>query len=345
MAYYSEKLKQKRFQIDDELLKPYFQLEKVIQGAFDVANKLYGLSFRERRDIPTYHPEVTTYEVLRRDASHLAVLYADFFPREGKRNGAWMTSYRNQKVKNGVDIRPLISIVCNFTRPTRSKPSLLTFREVLTLFHEFGHALHGIMAQGRYGSLSGTNVFWDFVELPSQIMENWCYQKECLDQFARHYQNGDPIPAEWVEKLKGSATFMEGYATLRQVGLAKLDLSWHTTKPEKIRDVDLFEKEVTKQTDLLPAVEGTNTSTSFNHIFQGGYSAGYYSYKWAEVLDADAFEYFSERGIFNPEVAQKFEKLLAAGGSADPAELYKEFRGKEADPKALLRRAGLIESK
>ena len=345
LAYYSEKLKQHRFEIDDEKLKPYFQLEKVIDGAFEVAQRLYGLQFNLRSDIPKYHQDVRTYEVLDRDGRHLAVFYADFFPRPGKRNGAWMTSYRSQKIKNGKDIRPLVSIVCNFTKPTSSRPSLLTFREVLTLFHEFGHALHGMMARGTYASLSGTSVYWDFVELPSQIMENWCYEKECLDLFARHYQTGESIPLDLVERLKGSATFMEGYATLRQVGLATLDLTWHTTQPEKIGSVAEFEEKTIARMDILPKVEGTNTSASFNHIFQGGYSAGYYSYKWAEVLDADAFEYFADAGIFNNEVARKFEKLLSAGGSIDPSELYREFRGREADPKALLRRAGLVEQK
>ena len=234
-----------------------------------------------------------------------------------------------------------MSIVCNFTKPTKTKPSLLTFQEVTTLFHEFGHALHGILANGHYASLSGTSVFWDFVELPSQVMENWCYEKECLDLFARHYETGEKIPAEMVQKLKASATFMEGYATVRQISLARLDLAWHATNPQKVEDVAAYEASVMKETDLLPLIESNNTSTSFSHIFQGGYSAGYYSYKWAEVLDADAFEYFSQKGIFNIEVATKFRSLLAAGGTRHPATLYKEFRGQDADPKALLRRAGL----
>ncbi len=341
LAYYKERLKQEKFQITDEVLKPYFKLDRVIQGAFEVAKRLYGLEFKQRSDIQKYHPDVQTFEVLDKSGKHLAVFYADFFPRAGKRNGAWMTSYRSQKVKEGRDIRPLISIVCNFTKPTSTKPSLLTFNEVLTLFHEFGHALHGMMARGTYGSLSGTSVFWDFVELPSQIMENWCYEKECLDLFARHYKTSELIPSELVARLKGSATFMEGYATLRQVGLASLDIAWHTKDPAEINSVADFEYKAIADMDILPRVEGTNTSASFSHIFQGGYSAGYYSYKWAEVLDADAFEFFSEQGIFNPEVSEKFEKLLAAGGSVDPETLYREFRGREADPAALLRRAGL----
>lgn len=341
LAYYKEKLKQQKFQLNDELLKPYFKLEGVIDGAFEVARRLYGLSFKMRTDIQKYHPDVHTYEVMDRENKHLAVLYADFFPREGKRNGAWMTSYRSQKQRDGEDIRPLISIVCNFTKPTSTRPSLLTFNEVLTLFHEFGHALHGIMARGTYGSLSGTSVFWDFVELPSQIMENWCYEKECLDLFATHYQTGELIPEELVSRLKGSSTFMEGYATLRQVGLATLDLAWHTADPSGIVSVAAFEEEAISQMDILPKVAGSNTSASFSHIFQGGYSAGYYSYKWAEVLDADAFEFFTDAGIFNTEVSRKFETLLSAGGSIDPASLYRDFRGRDADPAALLRRAGL----
>ena len=341
-AYYTEKLKQEKFQIDDDMLKPYFKLEDVIDGAFKVAGLLYGITFEERDDIQKYHKDVITYEVKDDKGAHLAVFYADFFPRAGKRNGAWMTSYRNQKVVNGKNIRPHISIVCNFTKPTKTKPSLLTFQEVLTLFHEFGHALHGIIANGTYGSLSGTDVFWDFVELPSQVMENWCYEKECLDLFARHYKTGEKIPADMVQRLKDSASFMEGYATVRQVGLATLDMAWHATDPTKVEDVGAYESEVTQNTELLPKVDGTNTSTAFSHIFQGGYSAGYYSYKWAEVLDADAFEYFKEEGIFNKDVATRFKKLLSAGGTVHPAKLYQEFRGREADPKALLRRAGLV---
>lgn len=341
-AYYTEKLKQEKFQIDDDMLKPYFKLEDVIDGAFKVAGLLYGITFEERDDIQKYHKDVITYEVKDDSGAHLAVFYADFFPRAGKRNGAWMTSYRNQKVVDGKNIRPHISIVCNFTKPTKTKPSLLTFQEVLTLFHEFGHALHGIMANGTYGSLSGTNVFWDFVELPSQVMENWCYEKECLDLFAKHYKTGEKIPADMVQRLKDSASFMEGYATVRQVGLATLDMAWHATDPTEVEDVGAYETEVTQNTELLSKVDGTNTSTAFSHIFQGGYSAGYYSYKWAEVLDADAFEYFKEEGIFNKDVATRFKKLLSAGGTVHPAKLYQEFRGRDADPKALLRRAGLL---
>jgi len=341
LAYYKEQLKQERYQIDDNLLKPYFELNRVIDGAFAVAKKLYGISFEERRDIQKYHPDVITYEVKNADGSHLAIFYADFFPREGKRNGAWMTSYRSQKMTAEGDQRPHVSIVCNFTKPGKSTPSLLTFNEVLTLFHEFGHSLHGMLAQGKFASLSGTNVYWDFVELPSQIMENWCYEKECLDLFARHYQTNEALPAEWVEKLKESATFMEGYATIRQLSFAKLDMAWHDGLPEH-DTVAEQEESVFAETALFPPRPETNMSCSFSHIFQGGYSAGYYSYKWAEVLDADAFDLFKEKGLFDAETARKFRALLASGGSEHPAVIYKRFRGKDPDPEALLRRAGLI---
>jgi len=341
LGFYQEQLKQERFQIDDNKLKPYFELNQVISGAFAVAEKLYGIQFEERSDIQKYHEDVTTYEVKNGDGSHLAIFYADFFPRAGKRNGAWMTSYRSQKKTSQSDQRPHISIVCNFTKPGKSSPSLLTFNEVLTLFHEFGHALHGILADGHYASLSGTNVYWDFVELPSQIMENWCYQKECLDLFAKHYQSEESLPAEWVEKLKASATFMEGYATMRQLSFAKLDMAWHSGLPSH-DTVAEQEESVFAPMALFPSMVETNMSCSFSHIFQGGYSAGYYSYKWAEVLDADAFELFLERGLFDADTAHDFRSLLAAGGSEHPSVIYKRFRGKDPDPKALLRRAGLI---
>ncbi len=341
LMYYKEKLKQEKFAIDDNMLKPYFELDKVIDGAFQVAEKLYGIQFKERWDLQKYHPEVITYEVLESDGSHLAVFYADFFPRAGKRNGAWMTSYRSQKIKDDRDQRPHISIVCNFTKPGKDSPSLLTFNEVLTLFHEFGHALHGILAKGKYASLSGTNVYWDFVELPSQILENWCYEKECLDLFAVHYKNGTEIPEDYIQKLKASSTFMEGYATLRQLSFAKLDMAWHH-QATGTEDVASFEEELFSKTALFPSTPETNMSCSFSHIFQGGYSAGYYSYKWAEVLDADAFELFKEKGIFDQETASKFRDLLASGGALHPVELYRNFRGQDPDPKALLRRAGLI---
>ncbi len=344
VPYYSEKLKKEKFSIDDELLRPYFKLENVIEGVFTSAKKLYGLSFIKRSDIPIYHKDVTTYEVKNENNEFVALFYADFFPRAGKRQGAWMTSYINQKIENGNNIRPHVSIVCNFTKPTESKPSLLTFNEVTTLFHEFGHALHGMCANGQYGSITGTNVYWDFVELPSQIMENWCYEKECLDLFAKHYETGNSIPSEYIQKIIDSSNFQSGLATIRQIGLATLDMAWHSQEPSSDKSVKEFEQQVITKTDLISPVSETCTSCSFSHIFSGGYSSGYYSYKWAEVLDADAFEAFKEKGIFNKEVAHAFYKnILSAGGSEHPAILYKRFRGRDADPKALLRRAGLVE--
>ena len=342
-AYYSEKLKQKLFNLDDEKLKPYFQLEKVLNGAFTIAQKLYGLTFTEIFDIDKYHEEVTTYEVKDENNELVAIFYADFFPRKGKRNGAWMTSFKSQYIKDGVNERPHISNVCNFTKPTETKPSLLTFNEVTTLFHEFGHGLHGMLANTTYPSLSGTSVYWDFVELPSQVMENWCYEPEALALFAHHYQTGAIIPQEYVEKIKESASFQEGMATLRQVSFGTLDMAFHSNNPNAITDVKAFEKTAFESTALYPDVAENCMSTSFSHIFQGGYSSGYYSYKWAEVLDADAFEYFQEKGIFNKEVATKFkENILSKGGTEQPMILYKRFRGQEPKPEALLRRAGLI---
>lgn len=342
-SYYSEKLKKEKFDIDDEILKPYFQLEKVLDGVFATANKLYGIKFIVRSDIQKYHKDIVTYEVLDENDKHLALFYADFFPREGKRNGAWMTSFQGQNKYDGIEQRPHVSIVCNFTKPTETKPSLLTFNEVTTLFHEFGHSLHGIFADGYYESLSGTSVYWDFVELPSQIMENWCFEKECLDIFAKHYSTNEPIPMELVQKIKDSANYLSAYQTVRQVSLGVLDMAWHDTKTTITDSVGDFEKKVAEKFDLMPKVEGVNTSCSFSHIFQGGYSAGYYSYKWAEVLEADAFEYFQETGVFNKETARKFrENILSKGGSAHPMTLYKNFRGKEPSAEALLRKNGLI---
>jgi Zn-dependent oligopeptidase len=342
-AYYSEKLKKEKFDISDELLKPYFELSKVQDGVFEVAGKLYDLHFNRRDDIPTYHPEVETYEVTDSNGKHIAVFYADFFPRAGKRQGAWMTSFRGQHRTGEQEQRPHVSIVCNFTKPTESKPSLLTFNEVTTLFHEFGHALHGMLANGTYESLSGTNVYWDFVELPSQVLENWCYEKECLDLFAEHFETGEKLPQEYIERIKNSANFQSGLQMLRQLSFGKLDMAWHSKDPSGIADIAEFENNAVAETDLFPKVAEGNTSCQFSHIFQGGYSAGYYSYKWAEVLDADAFEAFKEKGIFNKEVADAFkEYVLSAGGREHPAELYRKFRGKDPDPKALLRRAGLI---
>lgn len=342
-AYYSEQLKKEKYAIDDELLRPYFQLEKVIDGVFTTAGKLYGLKFEKNDNIPVYHPDVTAYEVKDRDGKFLSVFYADFFPREGKRNGAWMTSYKGQSVRNGNEERPHISIVCNFTKPTKTKPSLLTFNEVTTLFHEFGHALHGMLAKGSYESITGTNVYWDFVELPSQIFENWCYEKDCLDLFAKHYETGEKIPEELIEKIKNSANFQQGYQTLRQISFGLLDMGYHSQNPSKIESIVDFEKEIMSHTDLLPRVENTLMSTSFSHIFQGGYSSGYYSYKWAEVLDADAFELFQEKGIFDQETAAAFANyILSAGSREHPTKLYEKFRGRKPNQKALLKRAGLL---
>ena len=342
-GYYSEKLKQQLFNLDDEKLKPYFQLEKVLKGAFTIADKLYGLTFTEVFDIDKYHPEVMTYEVTDENKDLVAVFYADFFPRKGKRNGAWMTSFKSQYVKNGVNERPHVSNVCNFTKPTETKPSLLTFNEVTTLFHEFGHGLHGMLANTIYPSLSGTSVYWDFVELPSQVMENWCYEPEALALFATHYETGEVIPQEYVNKIKESASFQEGLATMRQLSFGLLDMGWHGQDPSNISNIKAFETEQFANTQLYPEVAENAMSTAFSHIFQGGYSSGYYSYKWAEVLDADAFEYFKEKGIFNKEVATKFkENVLSKGGTEPPMELYKRFRGQEPKPDALLKRAGLL---
>jgi peptidyl-dipeptidase Dcp len=341
-AYYSEKLKQKLFSLDDEILKPYFQLENVLQGAFTVAEKLFGITFKEVFDIEKYHADVQTFEVLDFEGQLVAVFYADFFPRKGKRNGAWMTSFKPQYIKNSVNERPHVSIVCNFTPPTESKPSLLTFNEVTTLFHEFGHALHGMLANTTYPSLSGTSVYWDFVELPSQIMENWCYEPEALALFAKNYQTGEIIPQQYVDKIKESASFLEGMATLRQLSFGILDMAYHA-KAQTIDNVKAFEKAAMDNTALYPDVAENCMSVSFSHIFQGGYSSGYYSYKWAEVLDADAFAYFQEKGIFDKEVATKFkDNILSKGGTELPMELYKRFRGQEPKPEALLKRAGLI---
>jgi peptidyl-dipeptidase Dcp len=342
-AYYSEKLKQKLFNLDDEKLKPYFELKNVINGVFTVAEKLYGLHFEEVQNIDKYHADVKTYEVKDDEGELVAIFYADFHPRAGKRNGAWMTSYKSQQIKDGKNDRPHISIVCNFTKPTASKPSLLTFNEVTTLFHEFGHALHGMLANTHYPSLSGTSVYWDFVELPSQILENWCYEKETLELFATHYKTGEVIPMEYVEKIKDSATFLEGMATLRQLSFGMLDMAWHGNDPSGIKDVKAFEVAAFDDIQLYPDVKENCMSTSFSHIFQGGYSAGYYSYKWAEVLDADAFALFKQEGIFNKKVADRFKGfVLSQGGTMDPMELYIKFRGQEPDPEALLKRAGLL---
>lgn len=342
-AYYAEKLKQERFNLDDEILKPYFKLENVIDGVFGVAEKLFGLQFEEDPSIDKYHEDVKTYQVKDAEGVLVSVFYADFHPRPGKRGGAWMTSYKPQQIKNGVNDRPHVSIVCNFTKPTASKPSLLTFNEVTTLFHEFGHALHGMLANTTYKGLSGTSVYWDFVELPSQVLENWCYEKETLELFATHYETGELIPMEYVQKIKESATFHEGMQTLRQLSFGMLDMAWHGADPSGIDNVKAFEHKAFETTQLYPDTPKTCMSTAFSHIFQGGYSAGYYSYKWAEVLDADAFDYFKQEGIFNKTLAAKFkDTVLSKGGTVDPMELYVQFRGTKPNPDALLKRAGLI---
>ncbi len=342
-AYYSEKLKKELFSLDQELLKPYFKLENVIDGVFEISSKLFDLQFEEIDSIDKYHKDVKTYNVTDLNGNFISHFYADFHPRLGKRNGAWMTSYKSQQIKNGINERPQVSIVCNFTKPTETKPSLLTFNEVTTLFHEFGHALHGMLANTTYNSLSGTSVSWDFVELPSQVLENWCYEKEALELFAKHYETGETIPMEYVTKIKESASFHEGMQTLRQLSFGLLDMSWHSQNPSEITSVKEFESKAFSDTKLYPDVAENCMSTAFSHIFQGGYSAGYYSYKWAEVLDADAFEYFLEEGIFNKDVADKFKNnVLSKGGTEKPMELYKRFRGKEPKPDALLKRAGLL---
>lgn len=341
-AYYSEILKQREIGLDEEVLRPYFQLEKVVDGVFAVSEKLYGLKYTEVFDLPKYHEDVRIFEVTDK-RGFVGLFYMDFFPRETKSPGAWMTNLSDQGLSHGKVKRPHVGIVCNFTKPTKSKPSLLTLNEVTTLFHEFGHALHGLLSNCQYTTLSGTSVYWDFVELPSQIMENWVFEKECLDLFASHYQSGEKIPAHYVQQIKDAGNFLEGIATMRQLTFGILDMQWHSTEPQSIKDVVDFESKATEGTNLLPKVEGTCLSCSFSHIFAGGYSAGYYSYKWAEVLDADAFEFFKEKGIFDSQVARLFrENILEKGGTEHPMELYKKFRGKEPSVDALLKRAGLL---
>lgn len=340
-SYWSEKLKKATLNLDDNLLKPYFKIENVLAGVFDISAKLYGLSFTKNADIATYHEDVDAYEVYDKDGEFLSLLYTDFFPRAGKRAGAWMTSYRSMYTLEGEVVRPHISIVCNFTKPTADKPSLLTFNEVTTLFHEFGHALHGMMARGTYPSLTGTSVYWDFVELPSQILENWCYEPEALALFAKHYETGELLPKEYVDRIVESQQFMEGYATLRQLNFGYLDMTYHGRKEPMEGSVADFERSATADTQLFSPVEGTLSSTAFSHIFQGGYSAGYYSYKWAEVLDADAFERFKQEGIFSAAAADGFAEILSSGGTVAPDELFKKFRGRDPKVDALLKRAGI----
>lgn len=341
-SYYSNKLKQEKYAIDDEMLRPYFKLENVQAGIFDLANTLYGLTFKEVDNIGKYNEDVKTFEVYGENGKFMAVLYADFFPRDNKGDGAWMTEFRGQKVKNGEDIRPLVSLVMNFTKPTENHPALLSFLEVSTFLHEFGHALHGMLSQCNYGSTAGTSVYRDFVELPSQIMENWAYEKEWLDKWAVHYETGEKIPEEYIVKLKDAANFQSAYQNDRQVALAMTDMAWHSVTGEVTGSVPEFEGKAMAPTEIFPAVEGCNTSTAFGHIFGGGYAAGYYSYKWAEVLDADAFSVFKQKGIFDQETATSFRKnILEKGGSEHPMTLYKRFRGHEPTVDALLERNGL----
>lgn len=327
-AYYAEKLKQERYQIDDSLLKPYLALDKAVEGMFAVAHKLYGLHFTPIEEVEKYHPEVQPYKVTDEDGNYLALFYTDFFPRAGKRNGAWMTSYKEQyRDEQGNDSRPHISIVCNFTHPTDTAPSLLTFNELTTLFHEFGHALHGMLSKVTYPSLSGTNVARDFVELPSQLMENWCYEEETLRLFATHYQTGDPLPIEWVKKVKAVEDFMKGILNVRQLNFGFLDMEWHTYPHlERLEDVRTFEQTVTKATQLYPPIDVMCISPAFSHIFSGGYAAGYYSYKWSEALEEDALEVFKQAGFFNKAVATRFRKeILERGSSEKESILYKRF--------------------
>lgn len=342
-SYYSEKLKDIRFDVNDEMTRPYFELNNVKKGVFGLATQLYGITFKENKEIPVYHPEVDAYEVYDADDKFLSILYTDFHPRDGKQSGAWMNSIKEQQHEaDGKDSRPQIIIVMNFTRPTETKPSLLTFDEVNTLLHEFGHALHGMFAEGKYASLSGTNVYRDFVELPSQLMENWLTEKEFLDQIAVHYETGEKIPQELVRKLVDASNFNTGYFCCRQLSFGLLDMAWHTQTVPFEGDVIAFEKQAWAQTVIVPEVPGTLMSSSFGHIFSGGYAAGYYGYKWAEVLDADAFSVFKEAGIFNRETARSFrENILSKGETEDPAILYKRFRGQEPTIDALLIRNGI----
>lgn len=341
--FYSEKLKKERFNFDDEILKPYFRLESAEKAIFELASTLYGIRFIQNTSIPVYHNEVKTFEVYDSDDSFLALFYTDYHPRAGKSGGAWMTSFRDQRNYDGSDIRPLISIVANFTRPSETRPSLLSFGELTTFLHEFGHALHGMLTKCTYESLSGTNVARDFVELPSQFMENFAYEKRWLNTWASHYQTGEKIPDEIISKIKEASAFNEGYACIRQLGFAFLDMAWHSIeKPVEI-DISDFEKRVSGKTELFPPVDGTGISASFGHIFGGGYAAGYYGYKWAEILDADAFGYFTETGILNRETASSFRKnILEKGATEKPLDLYVRFRGKQPSLEAFLKRSGLI---
>lgn len=357
-GFWSEKLKDARYSINDEQLKPYFRLESCIDAAFGLAGKLYGLTFEERKDIPVYHPDVKVYDVKDADGVHKALFYADFFPRASKRGGAWMTEFRGQSIVNGVEKRPFISLVTNFTKPTAGKPALLTHDELTTLLHEFGHSLHGILAEGRYSSLTGTNVSRDFVELPSQIMENWAFEPEFLDTFARHFETGDALPDTLINKIVEAKNYNAAYAQVRQLQFGILDMAWHTLKGgsesghfDRLSDLKTmqelgtiaFEKAALKSSNVIPSIPQACISTSFSHIFSGGYSAGYYSYKWSEVLEADAFSLFKEKGIFSTEVSHSFrDNILSKGCSEDEDVLYRRFRGHDPEPEALLEKLGIV---
>ena len=341
-SYWSERYQEAEYSLSAEELKPYFQLESCIDAVFGLATRLYGITFEERNDIPVYHQDVKVYEVKDADGSHLSLFYADFFPRASKRGGAWMTDFRGQSVRDGVEYRPFVTIVCNFTKPTADAPALITHDELTTFLHEFGHALHGMLAKGRYPSLTGTSVSRDFVELPSQIMENWAYEPEYLNSFAKHYQTGEPIPAELIEKIVAAKNYLAAYGQVRQLHFGYLDMAWHSLKEVPSVSTVEFEQGVLAPWGVLPAAEGAAFSNSFSHIFSGGYSAGYYSYKWAEVLEADAFSLFKEKGIFNTEVADSFRRnILEKGGSEDEAVIYRNFRGHDPQPEALMKKLGL----
>ena len=341
-SFWSERYQEAEYSLNAEELKPYFRLENCIDAVFSLANRLYGLEFVELDNVPVYHEDVKVYEVKDADGRHMALFYADFFPRASKRGGAWMTEFRGQSIKDGVEYRPFISTVMNFTKPTADTPSLITHDEFTTFLHEFGHALHGILAEGRYESLTGTNVPRDFVELPSQILENWGFEPEYLNSFAKHYETGEPIPAELIEKIVAAKNYLAGYGQVRQLHFGYLDMNWHSLTSVPEMSVIDFEHSVLAPYETLPAVSDTGFSTSFSHIFSGGYSAGYYSYKWAEVLEADAFSLFKEKGIFNPEVAKSFrDNVLSKGGTEEASELYRNFRGHDPQPQALMEKLGL----
>ena len=341
-SFWSERLQKEKYSLNEELLKPYFQLENCIDAVYGLATRLYGITFHELDNVPVYQEDVKVYEVKNADGSHLALLYADFFPRASKRGGAWMTEFRGQSIRNGVEYRPFINIVMNFTKPTADTPSLITHSELTTFLHEFGHALHGILAQGRYPSLTGTGVSRDFVELPSQIMENWAYEPEYLNTFAKHYQTGEAIPMELIDKIVAAKNYLAGYAQVRQLHFGLLDMAWHTLDVLPTESTIEFEQKVLAPYLVIPSVPGCGSSNAFSHIFSGGYSAGYYSYKWAEVLEADAFSLFKEKGIFNTEVSNAFRKeILEKGGMEDEAVIYRNFRGHDPQPEALMEKLGL----